>query len=753
MIYLIDDKKLRQEKDYKWDKKKFDIYNDFVYPIYSVEQLGKKSKDIFKESSIILYHESFLDETTLNEEAVEKRNKIIEFSNNKNCLIVFFSGSKNTRELRGNIANIPVSTLYNNLQVFVDKYSDNDIRLEYLLFGEKFLIEEELANKLDLTLSETLNQTGIKASESILVFRPAKNNINKRLLNVVEKTLFNKVSDEDLTKSIVEWLNESVYSQIFLPISFGSILSDFNGLRLAVHIRTTSTLNQLVPIFIYSYVDLSYLLDNEYFNILKTKNIFLIDYSKYSFENAIKNNVDVFYENELSAELSKLDLKPPKNYYDNHSIANEWAIYRWAKTLSISDFEIEKIIQKVQNNLYFKYLQTLYPISTSSVISNKEQKISFSGKALKILYVDDEANKGWNEIFNKILYDVNKFDFSYLGDELKNFPQNEIIELVFNKVVGEEIDLKSKNAITDIVLLDFRLHDSDFTETNIKEVTGYKILKLIKDYNPGIQVIIFSATNKIWNLQALQKAGVDGFILKESIGNNFEDSYTSKTINKLISEIEYLSKRIFLKKIWTEMIKLKRIDTTYQIDIDISWKLLYDSITAEKYFNYAYLQLFLIIEKFINRPEVFEKDDKGGNYVKVGDSEVLVFEFKEKDKSNQSIYKSAIKFNNGNYKVERDENFARRLDTNAIVSSLLLFKYGCTTSGEKNWTKIYQVRNGKAAHPETGIVTEDEILMLIQFLSLLFDNKNEDTTNIGKGLPITPIEDKIQELLKLNTKF
>lgn len=625
MIYLIDDKKIRQEKDYKWDINKFEIYKDYIQPIYTLEELKEKSKDIFKESSVILYHESFLDQTILNEDALEKRNKIVEFSNNKNCLIVFFSGSKNTRELSGNIANIPVSILYNNLQVFVDKYSQNDLKLEYLLFGEKFLIEEELSKKLDLALIEAQNQTSIMASESVLVIRPAKKNINRPLLNAVEKTLFNKVTDEDFTRNVKEWLNERVYKQIFLPISFGSTLSDFNGLRLAVHIRTTSTLNQLVPIYIYSYVDLSYLLDNEYFNILKTKNIFLIDYSKYSFENAVKNNVDVFDENELLIELAKIELKTPKNYYDNHSIANEWAIYRWVKTLNITDSEIVKIIQKVQNDLYFKYLQSLYPISTNSVISEKELKIPFSGAAPKILYVDDEADKGWYEIFCNILYDNNQFDFSYLGDELKNISKKEIIDLVFNQVVGNETDLNSRYAITDILLLDFRLHDSDFTEMNIEEITGYKILKKIKEYNPGIQVIVISATNKIWNLQALQDVGVDGFILKENVENSLDQNFTNSSIKSFVNSIKRSTSLIFLKEVFINISSIKnalsmisnksdlngferlekiKLKNEINIQLDIAYDCLkksYLSVSNDidedySFFNLSYISLFKIIE-------------------------------------------------------------------------------------------------------------------------------------------------------------
>nr|WP_294723797.1 hypothetical protein [Prevotella sp.] len=60
-------------------------------------------------------------------------------------------------------------------------------------------------------------------------------------------------------------------------------------------------------------------------------------------------------------------------------------------------------------------------------------------------------------------------------------------------------------------------------------------MKKIKEFNAGIQVIIFSATNKVWNLLALQKYGADGFIIKEGPENSKEPSFTIQTIENFIN--------------------------------------------------------------------------------------------------------------------------------------------------------------------------------------------------------------------------
>ena len=121
MVYLIDDKKSRQEYDYSWTSAKFSSYNKFIKCIYTLDELENLNQEIFSNNNIILYHDSFIDNTCKTREAIDKKNKLNKWSKEKGNLIVFFSGSKNTREINENIANIPVSILYANLEVFLNK--------------------------------------------------------------------------------------------------------------------------------------------------------------------------------------------------------------------------------------------------------------------------------------------------------------------------------------------------------------------------------------------------------------------------------------------------------------------------------------------------------------------------------------------------------------------------------------------------------------------------------------------------------
>jgi DNA-binding NarL/FixJ family response regulator len=114
----------------------------------------------------------------------------------------------------------------------------------------------------------------------------------------------------------------------------------------------------------------------------------------------------------------------------------------------------------------------------------------------------------------------NEIYFDCLVEYFKSISQNELIKKVIQKVTVDDIDA---------VLLDFRLLPIDFTVDKIEEITGVKILQEIKKLTPGILVIIFFATNKIWNLQAYQDAGLDGFILKESLENSIDKDFTKSS--------------------------------------------------------------------------------------------------------------------------------------------------------------------------------------------------------------------------------
>jgi CheY-like chemotaxis protein len=505
MIYLIDDKTLRQ-KDFGWSEDKFTLYSSILKPLYKIEDIIKIGETLYEENNVILYHESFLDFTIDKDKALKQREKLTKIASTSPRLsVAFFSGSQGGRSLNGNISYLPVSKLYQNLEILVKQHSQGSVELKYLLFGENPEIEEELNEKLTLA-NRKIEENPIVLTGKSLFFHPDEDFIQNAIIGAHNEEIYYD-NDAELTEIVLNLLSENEYDNIFLPLCFGQTLSDFNGLKLAAHIRCTPTKNQLKRIFIYGFVGLDYLLEHEYFNILKTKNIQLVSYSKKDFATAANTPFESLKPEELSKEIKKIKLDPPLNYFDSHSIANEWAIYRWARSINAIDCDIEKVKLKVNSNIYFKYLQTIFAISEVGFLNDNQLKINHVGDH-KILYIDDDSDRGWSEVFCKILYDLNKLEFEYLGDEFSDKNQDEIIDICHRKLIDYDPTL---------VILDLRIAASDFNQyNNSNNFTGFKILKLIKKINPGIRVIIFTASQKALIFLELLKAGADGFAFKES---------------------------------------------------------------------------------------------------------------------------------------------------------------------------------------------------------------------------------------------
>lgn len=738
MIYLIDDKKERQVKDYNWSSQKLDSYYEVLKPIYNLEELQENKIKVFKDADVILYHESFIDKSIINNEAAQKRKKLTEYAKKKDKYLVYFSGGSDTRQIEGNIAHISDAILYQNLEYFLKAYEKGELNLEYLLYG----VDPKLEEKLKKKQAELLNDTEKEEVKEItgkqnLFLRPIEDFISNPILNSDNYTLW-EASDKYISDLVVEKLKENVYDNIFIPLCFGETLSDFNGLKLAIHIRCTKTINQCSNLYIYGFVNFNFLVNHSYFDILKTKNIKLIGFSKQDIYNSASLNEIKLTTIELPQEISKIKLKPPKNYYDNHSLANEWAIHRWSKTINISDERIEVIENKIENNLYFKFLKTVYPITSANAISDDKLKINYIGKP-KVLYIDDEVEKGWDEVLSYLFIDKNKIDkFDYLIEDFKNINQEKLIKNAIKKIKDDDIDL---------VLLDFRLLPIDFKINKIEEITGVKLLKEIKKLNPGIQVIIFSATNKVWNLQTLLEAGADGFISKESPENSFDSDFSKQSILNMIHLVEDSLKKSFLKKIYKllkpilELVecsvnkKAKNYNLNIQQPNIVKYKEYLESANyilskSPNELKYSFLQLILIVEDIIK--SFYISDSVGNHIVEVSIYErakCILFEnnvikLSLKPKVSNKLNEFLLEDCSLDRELDKDlyklfKNASDRIPFNYRLHSVLYYRYGLSLEDCVKFSDLYRLRSSSVAHMGKRNVGFEDLMKTFELLQIL----------------------------------
>jgi CheY-like chemotaxis protein len=135
---------------------------------------------------------------------------------------------------------------------------------------------------------------------------------------------------------------------------------------------------------------------------------------------------------------------------------------------------------------------------------------------MRILLIDDNANKGWKQIIEKV------------------FPVPDIKVVV--AINSQEAETKIEDKF-DLIFLDVRLSEQDYHVTKPTEFTGYKILKKIKNdfLNPNFStpIILMTATNKIWNVDAFRNYGVDGYYIKEHPNYIFDKETSKQNYNNL----------------------------------------------------------------------------------------------------------------------------------------------------------------------------------------------------------------------------
>lgn len=549
--------------------------------------------------------------------------------------------------------------------------------------------------------------------------------------------------DKEAHRQLDKALEEQNYDAIFLPyyLSEQNYL-ELTGLRLAVHIRLTPKFNhQHVPIvFLGSETPEQIAKLSNLGNVLFTSGVYSTSRQdqnslKKQFEWIIKNKPKIS-DTELIRCIERLKIAPPANYQSHHSIDNELALARWSEFLKCDD-NITEVRNNLQTGLYFKYHRALNPVNP--VETGSLDLISGRGK---VLLIDDEAEKGWKD-FYECFFQKNirneSIEFESLQADFKSC-QQEIIEVARDKV-------EKFNA--DVVLLDLRLCDSDFaTNLEPKELTGYKILEEIKKINKGFQVIITTASNKVWNYQTTNELG-NGYIIKKG------DSDVAKDIENMKNKIEHaikasqplkdfykisanISQNINNEQEWVDDFKNKAQDY-----LDISFDLLVNSFKNSDYRRYVYLQLFLIIEEFLAQEHIFSYGDNC--FV---DNNILVAH-KIGEDDNRS-FKSIIERNPQSkiYTINESE-YNWTIDVNYKMSAVLIFRYGFDSSNEKDWHIINKIRNTKAAH-KGNTVSLDDVQKLINFIDFIVTPENKQLRSQDEGLSQPSFDDQME---KLKAKF
>lgn len=223
--------------------------------------------------------------------------------------------------------------------------------------------------------------------------------------------------------------------------------------------------------------------------------------------------------------IRHLEILPPDTT-TRHQIANEWGAFKLANE---AGFDIS---HNLPQTLYFKYLKKKF----SKNIEKKRQTI-FEDK-LNVLLIDDNYHKGWNEALDEILpANIDAFDnfhdaLGYISDDNYN-----------------------KYNSYDIVFLDLYMPGGEKT---FEIETSKKILSALKKFNPAVPIIVFTASNKVWNLQTLTELGADGYFVKESPESANTPNFSKENYDSFKKTVKNVFKKgKLLNKYWEAIILIK----------------------------------------------------------------------------------------------------------------------------------------------------------------------------------------------------
>ena len=283
----------------------------------------------------------------------------------------------------------------------------------------------------------------------------------------------------------------------------------------------------------------------------------LFDYIKQNF----KEPLNSLTEERLESIINSID---SKQIIGGHSLSNQWGPYRILKELSQLDIkgidkkEIENQIRNLEkelsSQLFFKKLIRKYWINKeerdidADEISDCIDKIKkIKSMNLKIGLIDDEVEKGWGAAYNALLCgNENPIDELYPKLDMLDTRSSEKREKHFDNFLST---IKEGNKFNDydILLLDLRLHEKTLKGTTeilgVHRLSGIKALKIVKEKNPTLPIILCTASNKAWTQDIGKNLGANGFWTKESPAYGVSPSYSFYNIYDIVLKVDNLIQR------------------------------------------------------------------------------------------------------------------------------------------------------------------------------------------------------------------
>lgn len=354
---------------------------------------------------------------------------------------------------------------------------------------------------------------------------------------------------ELIKKNGREFTSDKVF--VFSEREWLSILDIILGIRLALPFIGRNALNPIAIITKksgskYDFMHTEYSEVRSYAEILLTPGIEVYD--------SIEAINDSNKPKELSIEEYCDDFLPHikvSSGEGSHSIANEWAAYNIGRLINKSNSEIPEtkdllyLCYLLVNGMNKEQLESLVRPSAESVCKTEIRQLSVD-RPRNILLIDDQDDKWKNVIRNLVTNNgsKNNITLDVWGNNLLDikFDKDTNTKVVSVKIRDKEDYRKEIIHNYDVLLLDMRLAGKKEQHQDTEKLSGIQVLKHILDEkeggNPGQRVIIFTSSNKAWNIKRCLEIGAQSIFIKESPMYPLQENERIENINSLIDDIQ-----------------------------------------------------------------------------------------------------------------------------------------------------------------------------------------------------------------------
>ena len=335
-------------------------------------------------------------------------------------------------------------------------------------------------------------------------------------------------------------------------------LTPRDGLELLLRIRLGAGIGGIFsrfPIYVQLQSSLDQLL-RQYdikFAVLCTRGVHIVE----KFPAADDVPVDMLLPHELNAVLDQLPIRPDPNI-DHHDLSNEWGVLRLWRGHQLSQEEEVEVPQELVRHRdsllqreYYAYLAARSALNHGDVSDISEDSpelnswrhflalhIRRSNRPLRILLIDDEADKGWGHVLPIVLNSESPESI-----DLSVYPHGQM----YSQKKARKEALENN---WDIILCDLRLRlwddraiTADSDPAKRATYSGIDLIRDIKQAKPNVPVVVFTASQTVWTTRSAEDVGADGYWVKESPERPADDKYSKRNIDELYSLIHRCVKK------------------------------------------------------------------------------------------------------------------------------------------------------------------------------------------------------------------